>query len=345
VSAKPLGLRPRVPSDLLLDVRGLSVAYPDRARQRRVRIVDDVSFTLRRGEALGLAGESGCGKTTTALSLLGLLPDGLERTQGTVELHSRRGTMHLHRRTPSGFRDLRWKTVSVVFQGAMNALDPVMRIGDQLAEAIRTHEPSVAKAEVRARMEELLSQVGVPARRARDYPHELSGGQRQRTMIALALACRPELVLADEPTTALDVMLQAQILELLEQLREQLGLSLLLISHDLAVLGETCDRIAVMYAGQIVEEGDVAAVYARPRHPYTRQLLGAFPTIGGPRELPVAIPGNPPDPGEKPSGCRFHPRCPLAREVCAREAPPVVELGDGHRARCHFARPEGIVAP
>jgi ABC-type glutathione transport system ATPase component len=214
--------------DVLLDVRGLAVAYRDAAGEE-VRLVDDVSFTLRRGETLGLAGESGCGKTTTALSLLGLLPTNLYRAAGEVTLNSERGVMHIDRRTDRGFRDLRWRNVSIIFQGAMNALDPVMRVSKQIEEALRLHDPDIDDAGVRERTAELFEYVGINPERARQYPHEFSGGMRQRVMIALALACGPELIIGDEPTTALDVMMQAQILELLESLRDQFGLAMILI--------------------------------------------------------------------------------------------------------------------
>ena len=260
-----------VKSDTLLDVRDLRVAY--REGGRVVPIVDGVSFTLRSGEALGLAGESGCGKTTTALALLGLLPSGLRRTRGEITLNSTRGVMLLHRRTPTGWRDVRWRTASMVFQGAMNALDPVMRIDRQIAEAILLHAPG---ADADARVAELLERVGIPSARRRQYPHEFSGGMRQRVMIALALACGPELIIGDEPTTALDVMTQGQILQLLEELRRDLGLALLLITHDLSVIAETCDRVAVMYAGQIAEQGPVRDILASPQHPYTGRLLAGL---------------------------------------------------------------------
>jgi peptide/nickel transport system ATP-binding protein len=325
------------PADLLLDVRGLTVAYRDFERRRVVRIVDDVSFGLRRGEALGLAGESGCGKTTTALALLGLLPRGLRRTAGEIDIHSSRGIMHVHRRTERGLQDLRWRTVSIVFQGASNALDPVMRVSDQIAGAIRLHEPGVDGAGVEERIAELFGYVGISPARARQYPHEFSGGMRQRVMIALALACRPELIIGDEPTTALDVMMQAQILELLEELRRELGLAMILITHDLSVLAETCERVAIMYAGQIAEQGPVDTLFRSPQHPYTQRLLAAFPAVGGPRELAPPIPGIPPDPAELPPGCRFQPRCHLARERCSEERVELIAVDRTHEARCLFA--------
>jgi peptide/nickel transport system ATP-binding protein len=228
---------------------------------------------------------------------------------------------------------VRWRHVSLVFQGAMNALDPVKRIDSQIAEAILLHgrEPNVG-----VRIAELLETVGLTPAAGRRYAHQLSGGQRQRVMIALALACRPALVIADEPTTALDVVMQAQILALLERLREELGLSLILISHDLGVLAETCDRIAVMYAGRIVESGPVRAVFDAPQHPYTKRLLDSLPVIGGARGLAEPIPGGPPDPGELPEGCRFRPRCPYAADACL-EDPPLREVRPAQSAACHFA--------
>jgi peptide/nickel transport system ATP-binding protein len=311
-----------------------------------VRLVDGVSFQVRRGEALGLAGESGCGKTTTALALLGLLPTGLYRAGGTIDVNSERGVMHVHRRTERGLRDLRWNTVSIVFQGAMNALDPCMRVSDQIAEALRLHEPGLDDGAVADRTAELFGYVGISPARSSQYPHEFSGGMRQRVMIALALACRPELVIGDEPTTALDVMMQAQILELLEELRRELGLAMLLITHDLSVLAETCDRVAIMYAGEIAEIGDVRSLYENPQHPYTQRLLGAFPAVGGPRELAPAIPGVPPDPAAMPVGCLFHPRCHKAKPECADAPVELRTTGEGHLARCIFAPwPSGELEP
>jgi peptide/nickel transport system ATP-binding protein len=326
-----------VSGDVLLDVRDLTVAYKD-DDGTEVRLIEDVTFQLHRGEALGLAGESGCGKTTTALALLGLLPENLYRAGGTVEINSTRGVMHVHRRTERGLRDLRWNTVSIVFQGAMNALDPVMRVSDQIAEAIRQHEPGVHDYTVRERIAELFNYVGINPTRADQYPHEFSGGMRQRVMIALALACKPELIIGDEPTTALDVMMQAQILELLEDLRRDLGLSMILITHDLSVLAETCDRVAIMYGGQIAETGPVSELYSDPQHPYTQRLLGAFPVVGGPRELAPPIPGIPPDPLSIPDGCRFSPRCHLAQDRCRRELVEERPLNGSDRSvRCLFA--------
>lgn len=322
-----------VATDALLTVDGLTVVRRDAPD---VRIVDDVSFTLQRGEALGLAGESGCGKTTTALALLGLLPSGLRRSSGTMSFRGSSGHRRLDLLSPRQLRSVRWASISMIFQGALNALDPVRRVGSLIAEAIELHEPDVDRAAVRARVSELLDQVGVPPHRARDYPHEFSGGQRQRIMIALALACRPELVIADEPTTALDVITQAQVLDLLGSLRRELGLSLLLITHDLSVLAETCDRITVMYAGEIVETGPIDSVYDDPQHPYTQRLLGLFGETE-PGTLPTPIPGGAPSPDELPPGCLFEPRCHRAEPSCADARPAARLVGPEHLARCQFA--------
>jgi len=307
-----------------------------RVDHRGAPIVDGVDFSLERGEALGLAGESGCGKTTTALALLKLLPSTLTQS-GTITLRppGQEEPINVGRRTETGMRLVRWRHVSLIFQGAMNSLDPVQRVDAQIAEAIRLHERASA-GEVRKRIAELLRTVGLTPSLGHRYPHQLSGGQRQRMMIALALACRPSLVIADEPTTALDVVMQAQVLELLERLRDQLGLALILISHDLGVLAETCDRIAVMYAGRIVEIGPVGSVFEAPQHPYTKRLLDSLPIIGGDRALAAPIPGTPPDPGAMPHGCRFRPRCPYAGEPCHAD-PPLREVRPGHAAACHFA--------
>ena len=273
----------------LLEVRDLRVTHGGKP------IVDGVDFSLRPGEALGLAGESGCGKTTTALSLMRLLPPSLEQS-GVITLRppGDEEPINIGRRTETGMQLVRWRHVSLVFQGAMNSLDPVQRIDAQIAEAINLHERNAKAADVKLRIGELLTTVGLTPELGRRYAHQLSGGQRQRVMIALALSCRPSLVIADEPTTALDVVMQAQVLQLLERLRESLGLALILISHDLGVLAETCDRIAVMYAGRIVETGPVSSVFTAPQHPYTKRLLDSLPVIGGPtRALAPADSGRP----------------------------------------------------
>ncbi|MFI5225784.1 MAG: ABC transporter ATP-binding protein [Candidatus Limnocylindrales bacterium] len=300
-----------------------------------VKAVDDVSFTLEHGEALGIAGESGCGKTTTALSLVRLLPsNGRIGKNSSIRLYG----IELAQRPEEGLRRYRWREISIIFQGAMNALNPVIRIVDQIAEPIEIRL-RVSHTEAIRRAGELLELVGIPRKRGRAYPHELSGGMRQRAMIAMALACDPAIVIGDEPTTALDVMVQAQILELLERLRRELGLSLILITHDLSVLAETCDRVMVMYAGKVAEEGRVDVIFRTPRHPYTQKLLGAFPNIHADRRTLDVIPGSPPDLRDPPPGCRFHPRCPFAMPVCSVEVPPEVRFADGVRVACHLYPP------
>jgi len=320
------------PSAPLLEVEGLRTHF--KLGRETVYAVDGVSFRLDRGEALGIAGESGCGKTTTALSLVGLLPSNAEVVEGSIRLYG----IDLAGRSETGLRRYRWREIAMVFQGAMNALNPVRRIRDQIAEPI-VQRLGTGERDARRKAGDLLELVGIPRERGRAYPHELSGGMRQRAMIAMALACDPAIVIGDEPTTALDVMIQAQILELLERLRAELGLSLILITHDLSVIAETCDRVLIMYAGRVAEEGLVAEVFGHPRHPYTQKLLGAIPNIHVERRVLETIPGSPPDLRYPPPGCRFAPRCPAAMDVCRTDVPPEVRLADGVRVACHLYPP------
>jgi oligopeptide/dipeptide ABC transporter ATP-binding protein len=317
------------PNAPLLQVRDLKTHF--RLGREWVRAVDGVSFGLADGEALGLAGESACGKTTTALSLVQLLPANGRIRGGSVELFG----IDLVPKSDRAMQRYRWREISIVFQGAMNALNPVLRVRDQVAEPIR-YRLDQSEAIATARAVELLDMVGIPRKRAGAYPHELSGGMRQRAMIAMALACDPAIVIGDEPTTALDVMVQAQILDLLERLRRDLGLSLILITHDLSVLAETCDRVLVMYAGRVAEEGPVQRVFTAPRHPYTRKLVGSFPSIHADRRALAVIPGQPPDLLAPPPGCRFAPRCEFAMPVCTEVVPPEVRFSDGVRVACHL---------
>ncbi|MFG2556639.1 ABC transporter ATP-binding protein [Streptomyces sp. NPDC048581] len=313
----------------LLDVKNLTVTYAGGAAAVR-----GVDLTLAAGQKLGIAGESGCGKSTLALALLRLLPAGT-RIGGQVLLDGEDVlTMKWGR-----LRAVRWAGASIVFQGAMHSLNAVHRVGDQIAEPIQLHGKATP-AGARKRAGELLEQVGLPAARASAYPHELSGGQRQRVMIAMALACDPRLIVADEPTTALDVMIQAQILRLIEQLVAEQELGLIAISHDLAVLADTCDRLAVMYAGRVVEEGPARRVYEDARHPYGKALSEAFPRIGDPasRFAPRGLPGDPPDPSAVPSGCAFHPRCPVALESCAEDDQELRAADEDRRAACVHVR-------
>ena len=317
------------PNAPLLSVEGLTTHF--RLPGATVHAVDDVSFQLNDGEALGIAGESGCGKTTTALSLVRLLPANARIVSGSVKLFG----IDLVQKSETALRRYRWREIAIVFQGAMNALNPVRRIRDQVAEPLE-HRLDVPRKEAHRRADALLELVGIPRARGSAYPHELSGGMRQRTMIAMALACDPAVIIGDEPTTALDVMVQAQILELFERLRHELGLSLILITHDLSVIAETCDRVMVMYAGKVAEEGPVATVFTKPRHPYTSKLLGAFPNIRADRRTLEVIPGQPPDLRNPPPACRFAARCPMARDVCREVLPPEVTLPDGVRVACHL---------
>jgi oligopeptide/dipeptide ABC transporter ATP-binding protein len=315
----------------LLEVEDLRTSF--RLDSGSVHAVDGVSFRLDYGEALGIAGESGCGKTTTALSLVQLLPANGSITGGKIRLYG----IDLASKSENALRRYRWREVAIVFQGAMNALNPVHQLVDQIAEPI-TERLGVGEKEARRRAGNLLEIVGIPRKRGSAYPHELSGGMRQRAMIAMALACDPAVVIGDEPTTALDVMVQAQILELLERLRRELGLSLILITHDLSVIAETCDRVLIMYAGRIVEEGPVAEIFQTARHPYTQKLLSAFPNIRAQRRSLDTIPGAPPDLRNPPPGCRFAPRCPLAMAVCTEVDPPEAWFGPS-RVACHLYPP------
>jgi len=315
----------------LLTVRDLTVHIP--VPPHVLRAVDGVSFELNRGETLGLVGESGSGKTLTALTLMRLLePPLAELPRGEVILDG----IDLMRLSEAEMSALRGRTVSMVFQEPMTSLNPVMTVGRQIAEPVVRHLGLSARAAA-ARAEEMLRLVGIPdpARAARAYPHLLSGGMRQRAMIAIALACRPALLVADEPTTALDVTVQAQILDLLTEMQREIGSAILLITHDLAVIAETAHRVAVMYAGRIVEEAPVAALFAAPRHPYTRGLLASIPRIER-RPAPTLpeIPGMVPGPADRPAGCAFAPRCDRALARCAAEAPVLAPLAPDHRAAC-----------
>jgi peptide/nickel transport system ATP-binding protein len=314
----------------LLKVSGLKVYY--HISQGIVKAVDDIDFTVNCGEFVGLSGESGCGKTTTAMTLLKILPrEGV--IEGGQALFNNRDILSMKTKEIQAFR---WQEISMIFQGAMNSLNPVHRVIDQMVNAMQIHQ-RMPKDKAREIAIDLIESVGIDKSRARAYPHELSGGMKQRLMIALALVLHPPLVIADEPTTALDVMIQAQILDLFKQLRQRTSLSLLIITHDLSVLAETCDKIIIMYAGKIVEEAATEILFNEPAHPYTRKLISSFPSILADKEIDF-IPGNPPDLIDPPVGCNFHPRCDYAIDICKTEDPPLTDEG-GHKVAC-FRRHE-----
>jgi len=310
-------------------MRDVSVTY--RTGTGEVPAVQGVDLDLDRGEIVGLAGESGCGKSTLASTVLRLQPSSALVTgevlfEGEDVLTLRWGDL----------RALRWAGASMVFQGALHSLNPVRRVGDQIAEPIHLHDPETSDKQAHLRVGELLEQVGLPAERASSYPHQLSGGQKQRIMIAMALACRPRLIVADEPTTALDVMVQAQVLHVLSGLVHELGVGMLMISHDLSVLADLCDRIVVMYGGRVVEQGPSKLVFGDALHPYANALSAAFPRVGDPaaRFAPAGLPGDPPDPADLPPGCAFAPRCPRAIDDCTDVVPELRPFADGRRAAC-----------
>ncbi len=323
----------------LLAVDDLRVAFAG-DDGRTTLAVDGVGFALRRGHTLGIVGESGCGKSVTSLSIMGLLPKQSARVSGSVMFE---GT-DLLRTADRTLRDLRGDRLAMIFQEPMTSLNPSYTVGDQIAEAVIRHR-GASPREARAHAIEMLRHVRIPSpeQRVDDYPHHLSGGMRQRAMIAMALACDPQLLIADEPTTALDVTIQAQILDLMRRLRAETGTAIILITHDLGVVAELCDDIVVMYAGQVVERAPVAALFAQPQHPYTVGLLGSIPRLDQRRDRLAAIDGTVPNMTAPPPGCRFAWRCPFADERCRREAPPPVDVAAGHMSRCWKAPLEHLV--
>lgn len=319
----------------LLSIRDLTVDY--RRAGRVIRAADEVSFDIETGTVVGLVGESGSGKSTLALAMMGLLPRNGEVTGGSILFDG----AEMRGLDESEWRTVRGRRMGMVFQGAMNSLNPVRRILDQVAEPILTHESDIAKADATDRAHELLSLVGIPADRHKAYPYEYSGGMRQRAGIAMALSGRPALLIADEPVTALDVIVQARILRLLENLREVLDLTILFITHDLGVVARLCDRVVVLYAARAVEEGTVEEIYSHPKHPYTVALLESVPNFARGRGKSHGIPGTPPSLVNPPDGCRFHPRCPDAMEVCSTQVPGWTRFTGTQVATCHLYGEEG----
>jgi peptide/nickel transport system ATP-binding protein len=320
----------------LLDVRHLSVNYLTEDGTA-LRAVEDVSFRLEQGCSLGLVGESGCGKTTAMMSLLRLLPVEGRIVRGQVLLDGQ----DLLQYSEPQMRQVRWHGMSMVFQGAMNALNPVRTIESQIVEALQIHAVEPQKQAARLRAGELLEMVGIPARRGRDYPHQYSGGMRQRAVIAMALACNPLVLIADEPTTALDVMIQAQILELLERLQKELNLGLVVVTHDLGMVAEVCHDVLVMYGGMVAEYASSDEIFNNPQHPYTQRLLQAFPDVEEPSSTLASIPGSPPRLDDLPPGCRFEPRCHCRTEICATAPPPLLDVAPSHGAACYLLVPAG----
>jgi oligopeptide/dipeptide ABC transporter ATP-binding protein len=314
----------------LLEVRGLTTAF--RTERGEITAVEDISFDLDEGEILGIVGESGSGKSVTALTIMGLLPQPPARVVA--------GSVHFAGESLIGMSEprlerIRGSGISMVFQEPMTSLNPVFTIGEQIMETVRAHERVSARAQ-RDRAIEMLSKVGIPSPELRlsDYPHQLSGGQRQRVMLAIALACRPRLLIADEPTTALDVTIQAQVLDLMMDLRDEFGMAIIIITHNMGVIAETADRVMVMYAGRVVEQAPVAELFERPVHPYTRGLLECVPTLEQDTTRLFAIPGSLPEPGRRPAGCRFAPRCRWRIEACRTTLPPLLEQSPGHACAC-----------
>ena len=324
-------------SEQLLEVRDLRVVYE--SDEETVHAVNGISFSIGKQETLGLVGETGAGKTTTALSILRLLPDRIGKiTSGSITYRGE----DLLAKTPAQMRKIRGESIAMIFQDPMTSLNPVLTVGDQILEALELHnDEGKSKEELDRRVEEMLELVSIPAVRKKDYPHQFSGGMKQRVVIAMALACNPGLLIADEPTTALDVTIQAQVLAMIGELKEKLETSMLLITHDLGVVAQTCDKVAIMYAGEIIEYGSVEDIFGdRPHHPYTVGLFGSIPdlTVDTDRLKPIA--GLMPDPTDLPEGCKFHPRCPHCQEQCKTTRPPVIEK-DVHLIQCHlFAKEE-----
>jgi peptide/nickel transport system ATP-binding protein len=321
---------------MTLSVHDLTMHYE--TRKGDVSAIDNVSFDLARGQSLGLVGESGCGKTSIAFSLMRLLPDNGKIKDGYIMIDGR----DIVAMDYSDLLELRWRKIAMVFQAAMNALNPVYTVGDQIREAMELHMGDLRPAQARQTIGELFDLVGLDPELMDRYPHEFSGGMRQRAVIAMALSCNPDIIIADEPTTALDVIVQDRILKRIRTLQKDLDMAMIYISHDIAVIAEVSDRIGVMYAGRLAELADAVDIFERPLHPYTYALMGAFPSIKGPRRELRTLPGEPPDLLNPPSGCRFHPRCPYATDICREQRPDFVpvngsqgnDLSTGHYVAC-----------
>lgn len=315
----------------LISVENLCVSY--RTKNGELKAVDDISFQLEEGRSLGFVGESGCGKTTLGMALMRLLPENGRVTQGRILF----GGQDLVQLSDEAVRKVRWREIAMIFQAAMNALNPVHRVDEQIREAITTHQPGIPREDLDRRVEALFDLVEMPRTRMKSYPHQFSGGMKQRAVIAMALACNPRLVIADEPTTALDVIVQDQILQEIRTIQERLNISVIFISHDIAVVADVCHDIAVMYAGQIVEFGSREEVFNTPIHPYTRLLLSSYLTLDGDKSAPVAVTGRAPNLIDPPAGCRFYKQCLHASSVCENSAPEYRQATPTHRALCSLS--------
>lgn len=318
-------------TDKILDIKDLYVSY--HTDEGYVYAVNGLDLKIERGETLGLVGETGAGKTTSALSIMRLLPDRIGKIdKGSIVLDG----FDIVSATPAQMRSMRGNTVSMIFQDPMTSLNPILIVGDQIAEVIELHGKKLSKQDIQKKVDEMLELVGIPAARKNEYPHQFSGGMKQRVVIAIALACRPQLILADEPTTALDVTIQAQVLKMMAELKEKLNTAMLLITHDLGVVAESCDSVAIMYAGEVIEYGTVEDIFESTfHHPYTEGLFGSIPSLDEDTSRLKPIAGLMPDPSNLPTGCKFHPRCPHCMDVCKNVVPDTVTHGK-HIVKCHL---------
>ncbi len=315
-------------NDYVLEVNDLTMHYM--TRKGPVYAVDDVSFKVKRGESLGLVGESGCGKTSIAISLLRLLPENADVKKGQIKIN---GTDIVPLSDPE-VRKFRWRNISMVFQAAMNSMNPVYTVEEQILEAMRLHTPELSDEEMSAKIDHLFELVGLDPALKDQYPHQYSGGMRQRAVIAMALSCDPDIIIADEPTTALDVIVQDSLLRQIQGIQKQLNMSMIYISHDIAVIAEVCERVGVMYAGKLMELSTTIDIFHHPIHPYTMALMSSFPSIAGEKTELVTLPGEPPDLLNPPTGCRFHPRCPYATDICREQVPEFKDYGGDHYVAC-----------
>ena len=325
----------------VLSVENLKMYY--KTKMGYVKAVDGISFELKEGESLGIVGESGCGKTSVSMTILRLLPENAQFMGGKIYFDDGSKRVELTSLPEDEMRKYRWKGISMIFQAAMNSLNPVYRVGDQIIEAILNHYPDMSIDQAREKVAKLFELVGLDPKRMDQYPHQYSGGMKQRAIIAMALSCDPKVIIADEPTTALDVIVQDRILREMKKIQEKLNMAMIYISHDIAVIAEVSDKIAVMYAGKFVEFADSVTIFKRPAHPYTYGLMHAFPSVVGEKTELTTIPGEPPNLLNPPKGCRFAPRCPLATDRCREEEPEYREIEPGHWVACHHPLKPGEV--